>query len=227
MVIGNGMIAKKFHEYQSDNKVIIFASGVSNSKEEDNSLYQKEFSLLKKVISEKNIDSTFIYFSTYSIYDTSLKESKYVQHKLNIEKYIKDYCNQYIILRVSNIVGKTQNPHTITNYLYNNIIHKKRFNVWINAYRNLIDIDDILIVSRYLIEYKKFHNNTYNIINDKNYTVIEIIKILEIITNKKAEYNLVQKGANFDVQVENEIYKNINLYFSDSYLESLLRKYYA
>jgi UDP-2-acetamido-2,6-beta-L-arabino-hexul-4-ose reductase len=227
MVIGNGMIAKKFYEYQSDNKVIIFASGVSNSKETNDDLFLKERLLIEQTIQEISNNTLLVYFSTYSIHDKSLNESKYVKHKLNIEEIIKINSKNYLILRISNIVGKTQNPHTITNYLYNNIIHKKRFNVWINAYRNLIDIDDILIVSRYLIEYKKFHNNTYNIINDKNYTVIEIIKILEIITNKKAEYNLVQKGANFDVQVENEIYKNINLYFSDSYLESLLRKYYA
>ena len=37
MVIGNGMIANAFKQYENDDEVIIFASGVSNSKENNDS----------------------------------------------------------------------------------------------------------------------------------------------------------------------------------------------
>ena len=33
MVIGNGMIANRFMSYKNDEDIIIFASGVSNSKD--------------------------------------------------------------------------------------------------------------------------------------------------------------------------------------------------
>jgi len=51
MVIGNGSIAKVFkQEFENDDSVIIFASGVSNSNEKNLSEYQRETILLQNTL---------------------------------------------------------------------------------------------------------------------------------------------------------------------------------
>ena len=84
MVIGSGMMATSFADYVDDN-IVIFASGVSNSKEKNLEAYKREEKLLYSVI-QKNLDKTIVYFSTCSIYDDSVNSSEYVKHKILMEK---------------------------------------------------------------------------------------------------------------------------------------------
>ena len=81
MVIGNGMLAKAFGAFKDNPEVVIFASGVSNSKETNNDSFKREEKLLNKVISENN-NSIIVYFSTCSVYDDSVNETNYVLHKI-------------------------------------------------------------------------------------------------------------------------------------------------
>ncbi len=54
MVIGNGMIANRFFNYKNDEGKIIFASGVSNSKDTEAVNFQREFELLDKTIKRES-----------------------------------------------------------------------------------------------------------------------------------------------------------------------------
>lgn len=67
MVIGNGMIANRFTNYKDDKEIVIFASGVSNSKNINKENFKKEFLLLEDII-KANPDKVITYFSTCSIY---------------------------------------------------------------------------------------------------------------------------------------------------------------
>jgi hypothetical protein len=66
MVVGNGMLARKFANYINDDSVVIFASGVSNSLEIARSEFIREQLLLEKTILE-NVEKKIIYFSTCSM----------------------------------------------------------------------------------------------------------------------------------------------------------------
>ena len=66
MIVGRGLIAKAFTNNCLDD-VIIFASGVSNSKALDETLFKKEIDLLNSVIAENNDSKKLVYFSSYSI----------------------------------------------------------------------------------------------------------------------------------------------------------------
>ena len=68
MVIGNGMIAKRFESYKDDDRFVIFASGVSNSRNKDESAYSRETGLLKDTAAA-HPDKIMVYLSTCSIYD--------------------------------------------------------------------------------------------------------------------------------------------------------------
>ena len=47
MIVGNGMIAKKFKKYKDKGNVLIFASGVSNSNETRCTNFSKELKMVK------------------------------------------------------------------------------------------------------------------------------------------------------------------------------------
>src|SRR5687768_6321770 len=101
MVIGNGMIATRFNSYSTNEKFVIFASGVSNSVTTNSAHFAREDQLLHSVI-EKNPNKTLVYFSTCSIYDHSMVQSPYVLHKLKMEETITATHPNFIIFRVSN-----------------------------------------------------------------------------------------------------------------------------
>ena len=73
-------------KYTNDDRYLIFASGVSNSKETRESEYLREIELIKKSISE-HPDKKFVYFSS-SMIITGL-ETRYFKHKLKIHKLIQ------------------------------------------------------------------------------------------------------------------------------------------
>src|ERR1022692_2990056 len=108
MVVGNGMVAKRFKDYGTDENFLIFASGVANSKSTNEDDYKREFNLLQENINN-NKDKTLVYFSTTSVNDPSELSSRYVAHKLNIERFIESNVKSYIIFRVSNLVGRSSN----------------------------------------------------------------------------------------------------------------------
>ena len=87
MVIGNGMIANRFMNYKNDKDIIIFASGVSNSKDTIEQNFLREFKLLNQTIKD-NPGNTFVYFSTCSIQDNDLASSPYVIHKKKLKNLL-------------------------------------------------------------------------------------------------------------------------------------------
>lgn len=106
-IVGRGDIAQEL--YHVDKPFItFFASGVSNSKQEDEKEYGREISLLM----QQPKDQHLVYFSSLCIY---YSQTRYAQHKVYMERFIKDSFQTYTIVRLGNITwGKNQ--HTIINH---------------------------------------------------------------------------------------------------------------
>ena len=172
MIIGNGLIANLFKENDREN-VVFFASGVSNSLETDKSAFLREENLIRKTIKE-NPNKIFIYFSTCSIYDSSKNGSSYVNHKLKMEQIVEELANQFLILRVSNAVGKGGNPNLLMNYLVNAFHQEKEITVHTLATRNLIDADDIKNITLKFINENSF-NKIINVAYLENFSTSEIL----------------------------------------------------
>jgi nucleoside-diphosphate-sugar epimerase len=227
MVVGNGMMAQRFLSFKSDENVLIFASGVSNSKETNIENFERE----KRVIFEAIAKSTtkkFVYFSTCSIYDPSEKDSLYVKHKLECEQIIKENCKDYLIFRVSNVVGKTENKNTIISYLVSKIKNKEPFQLWKNSVRNIIDIDDLLPFVSHKIQTVK-GAETCIIANPFQYPVTEIVAKIEQVLNKKAIFELIDKGSIFEIPLKSEdkfiLEKGVD-FTIEPYLSKILNKYF-
>lgn len=226
MIIGNGLIASLFTDCDQEN-IIFFASGVSNSLETKKEEFLREENLIRKTIAE-NPNKVFIYFSTCSIYDSSKAESQYVLHKLKMEQIIIQLCPQYLILRLSNAVGNGGNPNLLMNYLVRSVKNNEIINVHTKATRNLIDVEDIKNITNQLID-KQYFNKIINIAYPENYTIIEILEIMEKFYQTKLYLNLVKSGSGYGIDTH-----DVESYFiqhaltnKETYLHKILEKYYS
>lgn len=226
MVVGNGLLARRFEAYQQNQQYVIFASGVSDSKSENELDYARELQLLRQTI-ENNMDATLVYFSTCSIADPSLRGNRYIAHKLTIEQLLQTECSKYLIFRISNVAGPGGNPKTIFHFLVQAVTQQQNFKVWKNAYRNLIDVDDVLSLIDFSIQ-KGERNNIFTIAHPISLPAPVIVQTIETYFGIAAQYELVDAGNNFfiDNQFVTEIAPAAGVNFEGNYLHRLLQKYY-
>tara|TARA_B100001250_G_scaffold255551_1_gene219958 strand:+ start:371 stop:1111 length:741 start_codon:yes stop_codon:yes gene_type:complete len=228
VVIGAGFIAKNFFNTFRKENILIFASGVSNSKTNNKKNFIREFKKLKK-IRKKYSNKKIIYFSTCSISDKSRNKNAYQLHKKKVEKFIKKNFIRYLIFRLPEVIGKNKNKYTLTNFIYNRIISKKNIYTSNTVFRNILDIDDIKKVVIYYIK-KKINKKTIIIANLKMYSGLYIVKTFEKILNKKAKIildnKLKNKTFNLNVSGLKNIYKVLNIKINNKYLPNKIRKYY-
>jgi nucleoside-diphosphate-sugar epimerase len=228
MVLGNGLVASGFKVYMNDEKCLVFASGVSDSANTDAGVFKREEDLLIKAISE-HPEKTFIYFGTCSVYDPSLLSSPYVVHKLAMEAIVKQLHGDYHIFRISNLAGKTNNPHTVLNFFVQHIISGQFFPLWENASRNIIDMDDVTVACHYIIQQRLFKNEVVNVANPFNYPVTQIVQTIEDTLGLKGNYELVDKGSDPLITTHNiqKIFTELNIRFDETYLKRIVKKYFA
>lgn len=228
MVVGKGMVAKGFSSYEKNNDVLIFASGVSNSTNTDLIKFEKEESLLLDSI-EKNPEKQFVYFSTCSVYDESLRCSPYVMHKLRMESIIEAAHENFLIFRVSNIAGKTNNPYTVLNYFFTHIMDGSHFDLWENAERNIISMDDLFTMCDRIIKQHIYKNEIVNVANPVSYNVKYIVTEIEKFTGKKGNFTTIQKGDGPKINLSKIqlCMKNLEMHFNDEYLQKILQQYFV
>lgn len=230
-IFGNGFIATNLKKINLSRNFFIYAAGVSNSNVKQNKVYLREinqFNIIKKKLNTKKI---FVYISSLSVENKNLKKDKYVKNKLIIENIIKKEIPNYIIIRLPQIVGKNLNKYTITNFIYNTVKSGKKFYLWRDSKRNLIDIDDVVkIIKKYLSNRPKL-NSTINIFNPKSVPVKNILKIFSKIIDKKMiiqkskkeNKNINLSALNKSTFLPKKYYKNID---NNLYIKKILNKYY-
>ena len=225
MVVGRGMLANAFNTYENNDEVIIFASGVSNSQEKEMQAFDRELKLIQSTLSQ-NPNKLFVYFSTCSMYDPTQINTPYVQHKQTMEEYITRHAKSFLILRASQILGRSTN-HTLANFLFDNILSGEHFHVWENSNRNLISIIDILNISHKLIENKNSYNQIYHLANQEYITMPELVKLYENILQKKANCTYVDKGQQY-TPIPNDIdsvVQELNIKFDKQYYYHSIKKF--
>lgn len=222
MIIGNGLIAKSMRGKINDDKLIIFASGVPNSKEQNDDEYNRELLLLEKIILE-NPNKKLIYFSSCSVASTN--NVKYNQHKLNVESFIRNSTNNYIILRLPNIVGPPSKNNQLINYFYYSLINDDKMSINVNYIRHLIDVDDLSLIVDKL---KNENEVTLNVAFNNGIKVGELLTIIEEVVGKKFKNIDIVNDKN-DYVIDNGLFLKLIVNDEDfnTNPKNIIKKYYT
>ena len=229
MLIGSGLLAQAFASTFSDREdVCIYAAGVSNSSCTDTLEFQRERKRLADALQQaKNVDA-FVYFGTCSVDDPEAQNTPYVLHKFAMEQLVSAHP-RHMILRLPQVAGITPNPHTLLNFLYARISRSESFQLWRNAKRNIIDVEDVAAISRQLISDNTLRNVTINIANPTNYPMMDIVHAMEKAVGKRAVYKILERGSGYpiDIRMMFPAIDAAGVKFSNDYLERVIGKYYG
>lgn len=222
MVVGNGLIAGAFSSFAERSDVVVFASGVSNSKETSKSAFSREEKMLIESRSENRL---LVYFSTFSVFDPSLNKSAYVKHKIRMEQLIRSSKVPYLIFRLPIMVGGSENPNTLINFLANKIRKRETFTLHSKACRYLLSVSDLSRILTDIINDSSFFNKTYNVSTTKQLTVLEIVASLERVLKQTAQYEIVEKGDCYKVEISKELKTHKTFSFRDA--DEMLTEFYS
>jgi nucleoside-diphosphate-sugar epimerase len=199
VVIGSGLLAKAFLNFRDNGSVIIFASGVSNSLLQQESEFEREFSLLKRTVSGKSPGQRLIYFSTFNVFDESLGQTAYVLHKKIVEKYLAEQ-DQCIVVRLPIILATSLNPNTLINFLLHKIKEQEIVQVYSKAWRYLVSLDDVVSILSGLLNSGLELQKEYNISYPFPIEVAQIADIIEDQLQIKCLRNEVKSGTHYSVE---------------------------
>lgn len=224
MVLGKGSIAERFIEYSQNDQFVIFASDHTSS---DAQLLDLEQQLVLKTINE-NRDRFFVYFSSTVVYDEAEKNSTYALARLKVEKAIEEHSKNYLIIRVPLVVGRSAEDQTLLNHFVSSVLKNQSLEIWENAYRNVIDVDDLFFIADEILREQKFRNETINIGNTENVSVREILKCVERFLDKKSQNTTISKGSSYEIDLEKikPLIFELGINFGPDYIDRLLVKYF-
>ena len=228
MIIGSGLLASGFASlYRQRMDVCIYAAGVSNSSNTILSAFAREQNRLAIALQSANDVDAFVYFGTCSVADPEVQHTPYVQHKLAMERLVSEHPN-HLILRLPQVAGHTPNPHTLLNFLYARIVRSESFCIWRNAYRNIIDVDDVVTLASVLIDSKSMRQCTLNLANPECYSMPEIVTAMEQVVGKQAIFDIVERGCHYAIAVTTMLpaLAQTQIRFNEHYLNRVLKKYY-
>ena len=206
---------------------ILYARGVSNSLTKSKKNFARDKYTLNKKIKKIKKNKIFIYISTCSITDPLRKKNMYVKHKINMEKIVKFSADNYLILRLPEVIGKSKNNNTLVNFFREKIINNKKFYLWKNVKRNIINIVHVKKILLLFLKQKKHQNQTINIGNTIFFSAEDIVKALEKVYRKKSIY--VYKNFNFKnwpINLNSTLFaiKKSGIKFDKNYLIKNLKK---
>lgn len=226
MIVGTGLLAQAFQSrYANNDEVVIFASGVSNSLESDASAFAKEQTLLTEILASDR--RRVVYFGSCGVVNQEELLSPYMQHKQDMERLVTEYPGG-LVLRLPQVVGKTSNPNTLTNFIRDRILSGIAFTIWGRAERNLIDIDDIVAIGSVAIDSRTLNSQPINIAADHSILVLEIVDIFERVMQRRANCTIEDKGSalRIDSSQASATAIKLGIDFGHGYAERVIRKYY-
>jgi UDP-2-acetamido-2,6-beta-L-arabino-hexul-4-ose reductase len=228
-VIGSGMIGSAFSCGQKfDYPVLFFASGVSNSKCTNDADFSRELDLINDTINSLKSDTLFVYFSSCGVRQLSRGLSdRYLDHKRSMEKRIACLEN-YLIVRLPQVAGFSVNSSTLLNYLRDSIVSRRRMVIQRNAVRNIIDIDDVVLLTVAIIMSRGYINRTIDVANMRSIKVTDLIALMELRLSMSAVFDLIDEGEDYpvDTSVVEKFIGELSINFDHLYIDRVIAKYY-
>jgi hypothetical protein len=229
VIVGSGLLAHAFDgEFSRRSDICIYTAGVSNSNCVDPNEFTRERKRLEEALRQANGLDAFVYFGTCSVADPMVRDTPYVQHKLAMEDIVRMHPRN-LVLRLPQVAGKTQNPHTLLNYLYARIVRGEVFNLWSGAKRNIIDVFDVAALAKSIISDHSMRDTVLNVANIANYPVVDIVSVMERVIGKNAHYHLIDRRSEYSIDIDAlmPFVRKAGIAFEDDYLFKVIEKYYG
>jgi nucleoside-diphosphate-sugar epimerase len=225
VVVGNGMLARAFGRFASDDSVVVFASGVSDSGQTRAAEFEREAALLRSFAGSPR---KLVYFSTISVLDPSLEASPYIGHKLAMEALVVAALPRHVVFRLPNLVGHTPNPHTLTNHLFDRIMRGETVRVFTRARRHLLDVEDAATLCSRMITDGVADNQVTNVHLGRPIDIPTLVSIFERVTGRRARTELVDKGDASTAENTQfaRFIASIGFTVPDDYNERVIEHYY-
>lgn len=225
-IIGRGLLGKTFKSSKTTD-CLFFCSGVSDSNEVKSKAFLREEKLLRdSLLKANNNHQNFVYFSSIAAPTTN---TKYFNHKIRMEDFIKENSSRYFILRLPQVAGPVLNT-TLLPTMVENIYKHKHFNVFKNAKRTLIDVEDLVALFENIIS-KSNGNKVINICPGYSFTPEELVILVSKYMDMQPKYDLIDAGTEQKCLLDDSIESNMVRQFFDNknrendYLEKVVRKY--
>jgi len=224
VIIGRGLLAKSFTSAKTSN-CLFFCSGVSDSTETRREAFEREKRLLISSIAEANNNSLcFVYFSSVA---APFMNSRYFEHKIDMENIIKIECEKYFIFRLPQVAGAVLNK-TLLPTMIRNIYHQQHLEVFKNARRTIVDIDDMVEL------FEKIYNSCeknriINVCPGYSFTPEELVVMISEYLCIKPDYDLLDLGSEqpclLDESYESKIVHDFFQPKQKNYLWEVVNKY--
>lgn len=230
-----------------DIDIVIHLAAITNADESFENKEQTEkinFDLTSKFIDIcEKAKCSFIFFSSTSVYGVSADivyedndsflnpQSPYAETKIKIEKKLRNYQNDYLILRFGTIFGTSTGMrfHTVINKFCYEASLGKPLTIWrenFEQYRPYLGLNDAINSIHFFLENLDKWNETYNVLT-KNYKLSEIIKIIENIIlpsqSQGIEMNIIDTPLlnQFSYKVSNKKLKKLGWESKDNLIDSI------
>jgi nucleoside-diphosphate-sugar epimerase len=227
VIVGRGLIARAFEAaFGDDAGVVIFASGCSNSDETSAAAFAREEALLRETLAATS--SHVVYFSTCSVVDPERNATPYVRHKLAMERLASQGAS-FSVFRLPQVAGHTDNPHTLMSFLHSRIAGGATFAVWRNAWRNIIDVEDMAAIATEMIRDPGCRRRVLNIASPSAVRVPELVRTYERVLGVAARVEEIDRGSHYDVDIAecSAVAGRLGIEFGPDYVERVVRKYYG
>lgn len=226
MIIGKGLLSRSFASaFATDPDVTVFASGVSNSLETRAAEFERERTMLADALANGGL---VVYFGSCGVIAAERDLNPYMRHKMDMESCVLD-SPRGLVLRLPQVVGTTDNPHTLTNYIREKIVTGETFTIWSKAQRNLVDVDDIAAIGADLIRKHHGEPRAVSIASPQSLPMPDIVAIFERVLQRTARYVIEDKGSPLQIDASEaiETAAALGIDMGPGYVERVLRKYYS
>lgn len=226
-VVGRGLLGRAFSSVSGFAPgTVVFASGVSNSNTVEAAAFERESALLRRWMDASH--GNLIYFSSCGLASGETTHSTYMRHKRGMEAIVLQ-GEQSRVFRLPQVVGYTDNPHTLINYLRQHIVDGMPFEVWSRAERNLIDIDDVVAIVTEMVREPRGQPRVVNVAGLRSTPMPEIVRLLERSLGRKASFTLVPKGEpmTLDTRHTAEVARRLGLDLGETYAGRVIARYCA
>ncbi len=227
MIIGRGLIATAFGDWEQDETTVIVAAGVSNSAETEGAAFAREERLLDGVLALSRAQR-FVYFGSCAVGNPDERKTPYLQHKARMEaRILADPRGQ--VFRLPQVVGEGGNPHTLTNFLRARIESGEQFDVWARAERNLIDIRDVAKLGTHVLRHPGAYPRMMALADSQSTNMLEIVRSMESVLGRPGNYRVLDQGVAFPLDTRDcqKAAEACGISLGGDYLRALLGRYYG